>query len=266
MSYNEPLKNATIYFSDGTTGGADIPDTTDTVVQEPSVTETYGIKEFTPGVKKNINTSDSDIETMKNIKANAPSDAFDNDVVLNVSRDTFSAGGGTSFAVDISFVKADGTKVQPTRPVTVQIPVPENLKNKDPLYVYHINESGRAEKVEARTKEIGGVKYVVFEADRFSTYAVTDKEINEIVPSNPVLPTIPNEPTTSTAPASSVPDTSSEPTSTADSAPASTDNTTSTAPSTTPSTTDNNPTTGIAMSALPLSAAASAVIVIKKKK
>lgn len=261
-NYNEPLKNATIYFSDGTTGGADIPDTTDTVVQEPSVTETYGIKEFTPGVKKNINTSDADIETMKNIKANAPSDAFDNDVVLNVSRDTFSAGGGTSFAVDISFVKADGTKVQPTRPVTVQIPVPENLKNKDPLYVYHINESGRAEKVEARTKEIGGVKYVVFEADRFSTYAVTDKEINEIVPSNPVLPTIPNEPTTSTAPASSIPDTSSEPTSTVDSAPESTDNTTSTAPSTT----DNNPTTGIAMSALPLIAAVSAVIVIKKKK
>lgn len=279
---NESLNNATIKFSDSTTGGTEITD----VVQEPTVTEKEdGTKDFTPGVKKNATTSDSDIETMKSITANAPAEAFDEGVVLNVSHDTFS-GSGNSFAVDISFVNSEtNEKVQPKEgtSVTVKIPVPENLKNSDPLFVYHINDNGKAEKVEAETETIAGVKYMVFKATHFSTYVLSDNPNaaddtaggntsgstggntggTTSTPSTPA-DTTPSAPSTSTSTPAASDTTSGESTSseTMSSEPVSSDNTTSSVPSTS----DSNPTTGVAVSALPLLAAVSAVIVIKKKK
>ena len=279
---NEAINNATIYFSDGTTGGTEITD----VVQEPTVTEKEdGTKDFTPGVKKNATTSDSDIETMKSITANAPAEAFDEGVVLNVSHDTFS-GSGNSFAVDISFVNSEtNEKVQPKEgtSVTVKIPVPENLKNSDPLFVYHINDNGKAEKVEAETETIAGVKYMVFKATHFSTYVLSDNPNaaddtaggntsgstggntggTTSTPSTPA-DTTPSAPSTSTSTPAASDTTSGESTSseTMSSEPVSSDNTTSSAPSAS----DSNPTTGVAVSALPLLAAVSAVIVIKNKK
>lgn len=279
---NEAINNATIYFSDGTTGGTEITD----VVQKPAVTEKEdGTKDFTPGVKKNATTSDSDIETMKSITANAPAEAFDEGVVLNVSHDTFS-GSGNSFAVDISFVNSEtNEKVQPKEgtSVTVKIPVPENLKNSDPLFMYHINDNGKAEKVEAETETIAGVKYMVFKATHFSTYVLSDNPNaaddtaggntsgstggntggTTSTPSTPA-DTTPSAPSTSTSTPAASDTTSGESTSseTMSSEPVSSDNTTSSVPSTS----DSNPTTGVAMSALPLLAAVSAVIVIKNKK
>ena len=279
---NEDINNATIYFSDGTIGGTEITD----VVQEPTVTEKEdGTKDFTPGVKKNATTSDSDIETMKSITANAPAEAFDEGVVLNVSHDTFS-GSGNSFAVDISFVNSEtNEKVQPKEgtSVTVKIPVPENLKNSDPLFVYHINDNGKAEKVEAETETIAGVKYMVFKATHFSTYVLSDNPNaaddtaggntsgstggntggTTSTPSTPA-DTTPSAPSTSTSTPAASDTTTGESTSseTMSSEPVSSDNTTSSAPSAS----DSNPTTGVAVSALPLLAAVSAVIVIKNKK
>lgn len=278
---NDILSQATIYFADGTTGGADVPNA-DTIVQEPAVTENDdGTKDFTPGVKKNITTTDADVETMKNVKANAPADAFDEDVTMSVARDTFTSGGAGSFAVDISFVKADGSKVQPAKPVTVKIPVPESLKNAANIFVYHINDSGRAEKVEAQTETIDGVRYMVFEASRFSTYVLSDDSTvadtvnggNNIGGGNgntgtPSVPSAPDNTDNADSSASSDPsssDASSVETEIGNSGntePASSDNTSSAAPSAP----EGNPTTGIGVSALPLLAAISAVVVVKKKK
>lgn len=291
---NDILNKVTIYFSDGTTGGADVPDVTDTIVQEPDVTvNDDGTKDYIPGVKKNITTSDDDIEAMKKIKATAPADAFDEDVTLNVVHDKFSPDKD-SFAVDISFEKEDGTKVQPAKPVNVKIPVPKNLQDKDPLFVYHINENGKAEKVEAETETIDGVKYMVFEANSFSTYVLSaeselDKE-NEPGEDAPVIEPLPDMPDTSdtsdttSAPSESSPsDTASSDTASSDTAssdntssepvssdsgasePTAADTSSSAAPSTTTSS-EGNPGTGIALSFIPLIAAVSAVLVIKKRK
>lgn len=303
-NYNEPLQNATIYFSDGTTGGAEVPDVTDTVVQEPEVTENEdGTKDFTPGVKKNITTTDADIETMKAITANAPADAFDDDVVLNVSHDTFS-GSGNSFAVDVSFINSEtNEKVQPKAgtKVTVKIPVPESLKNSESIFVYHVNDDGKAEKVEAKTETINGVKYVVFEADKFSVYALTDTAVPDTTPEQPGTPSTPDTstpsvPDTSTpstpetsAPSTSAPAASSTvgsasfPNATSagstNSDPASSESaggdsgfsesansTPASSSASAPTASENNPGTGIAISFVPLIAAAGAVIAVKKLK
>ncbi|MDE7361606.1 MAG: leucine-rich repeat domain-containing protein [Oscillospiraceae bacterium] len=289
---NNELNNVTIYFSDGTSGSINIDtmggtEITD-VVQEPTVAvNDDGSKDFTPGVKKDVNVTDEDIDTMTEIKANAPADAFDDDVVLSVSHVTFTSSG-ISFAVDISFVKGDGAKVQPKvgTKVTVKIPVPENLKNKDKVYVYHVNDAGKAEKVKAAAEMINSIKYMVFEASSFSTYVLSadselDKE-NEPGEDEPViepLPDMPDNSDTTSAPSESSPsdtassdsatsdNTSSEPVSSDSSAsePTAADTSSSAAPSTTTSS-EGNPGTGIALSFIPLIAAVSAVLVIKKRK
>lgn len=268
---NDSLNNATIYFSDGTMGGTDISD----VVQKPDVTvNDDGSKNFTPGVKQDITTTDVDIETMKAITASAPADAFDDDVVLNVSHDSFPSAGSSSFAVDISFEKADGTKVQPAKPVTVKIPVPESLKNSDPIFVYHINENGKAEKVEAQTETIGDVKFMVFTATHFSTYVlsedstVADDTTGSGSTGGSGSGSGSTSSSTSSAPATSdttSSDTSSEP---ASSTPGYTESETSTPgnSSSAPTTLESNPSTGVALSVLPIVAAISAVILIKKRK
>ncbi len=283
-SGNEALNNATIKFSDGTTGDTDLSD----VAQEPARTDSEDGKtvDFTPGVKKNITTSDNDIETMKKVKATAPKEAFDEDVMLNVSHDNFSPDKD-SFAVDISFVNSDGTKVQPKEgaKVTVKIPVPEILKDKENIFVYHINKDGKAEKIEATTETIDNIKYMVFEASNFSTYVLSEKsdlaednEPNDPTPDTPDTPVTPDTPTTigsvsfdnTTSDATSSETTSTE---TASSEPVSTEsgnsassNTTSEPTSATNAASDGNPGTGIAFSFIPIAAAVSAVIVIKRRK
>lgn len=288
-SGNEALNKATIKFSDSTTGGTDLSD----VVQEPARIESEDGKtvDFTPGVKKNITTSDNDIETMKKVKATAPKEAFEEDVMLNVSHDTFSPDKD-SFAVDISFVNDEGTKVQPKEgtKVTVKIPVPENLKDKESIFVYHVNAEGKAEKVEAKTEIIDEVKYMVFEASSFSTYVLSEKsnlaaddDTTQEKPETPTTPTdtgsgtvgeitsgettsseTSNSETTSSETASSE-TTSSETTS---SEPVSTDsgNSDTSSNSNASNSADGNPVTGAAFSFIPIIAAVSAVLVLKRRK
>lgn len=296
-SGNEALNNATIKFSDGTTGGTDLSD----VVQEPKREENADgtTVDFTPKVKKNITTSDNDIETMKNVKVNAPKEAFDEDVILNVSHDTFSPDKD-SFAVNISFVKNDGTDnetvVQPKEgtKVTVKIPVPDSLKDKDNIFVYHVNAEGKAEKVVAKTETINDVKYMVFEASSFSTYVLSEKsnlaaddDTTQVKPETPGTPTgtgsvavgVVTSGTTSSettsSETSSIETTSSETTSsettsseTTSSEPVSTDsgNSDTSSNSNASNSADGNPVTGAAFSFIPIIAAVSAVLVLKRRK
>lgn len=227
------LNAATIYFSDGTSQeGANLPEK-DYTIQEPVTTPNKdGSTSFVPKVENNGFTSTADIDAMKQIKATAPEGAFDGTVTMNVENNLASLSGNT-FSVDISFTDASGNEVQPNLPVKVVIPVHAKLKNADKIFVYHINSEGKPEKVEANIETIDGVKYVVFEAKSFSAYELTDTEVGGGSGSTE------SEPSSTTTPDNS---------------------------SSAPGASEGNPSTGIALSVLPLALAASAVIVIKKRK
>lgn len=268
---NLAMNNATIYFSDGTTmDGAGIVEEDDTSANQApeTITNKDGSQEFTPGVERKGAVSNADFETMKQIKATAPKGAFKEEVLMNVSHKTASLDGST-FAVDITFVDSDGNKVQPDKEITVKIPVPARLQNSETIFVYHINSEGKPEKVEANIETIDGVKYIVFEAKSFSTYELTDTEVgggSGGSDSGSSGSSSTSGSSTSSKPTSS--DTSSEP---ASSTPGYTESETSTpensssAPSA-PSGDNANPSTGIALSVLPIALAVSAVIVIRKRK
>lgn len=70
---------------------------------------------------------------------------------------------------DIS-VFEDDVEVQPASPVLVKIPVPEEFKNSESIYVYHIAENGEVETIEDVTVDDG---YIVFLANSFSVYMVS---------------------------------------------------------------------------------------------
>ena len=56
-------------------------------------------------------------------------------------------------------------EVQPESPVLVKISVPEEFKNSEKFYVYHIDENGDVETIEDVTVEDG---YIIFLANSFS--------------------------------------------------------------------------------------------------
>ena len=70
---------------------------------------------------------------------------------------------------DIS-VFEDDVEVQPESPVLVKIPVPEEFKNSEKLYVYHVVENGDVETIEDVTVDDG---HIVFLANSFSVYMVS---------------------------------------------------------------------------------------------
>lgn len=253
---NEALNNATIKCTDGDISGTIV----ENPKQEPAKTEITnedGSKsdEYTPAVEKNnVTISEEMFEDMKDIRAVAPQDAFSDPVDLKVTPGAFPQGGNGSFAVDISFVNSSTkAKVQPSKPVTVKIPVPESLKNVNPIYVYHIN-NGRTEQVPANTEVIGDKKYVVFEASSFSVYALTASAVTTtLTPATPVTPTtdttVSSEPTSST----SSDTTSSEPTSSATtSSETASSDTTSSELTSSAANGQSNPTTGIALACAPI--------------
>lgn len=143
-----------------------------TTVQSPSKSESEdGTFDYVPEVKKTVVFSDSVMEDVKAVKVNVPTDAFADEVYLQVAPNSATS---SQFSVDIKFVKAsDGTKVQPTKPVTVKIPVPENMKNADPIYVYHTDDNGKISKIAAAIETIADKKYVVFTTSSFSEYTLS---------------------------------------------------------------------------------------------
>lgn len=67
-------------------------------------------------------------------------------------------------------VYEDDKEVQPKNPVLVKIPVPEDFKNAENIYVYHITDNGTVETIEGVTVEDG---YIIFIANSFSVYMVS---------------------------------------------------------------------------------------------
>ncbi|MDO5138186.1 MAG: InlB B-repeat-containing protein, partial [Oscillospiraceae bacterium] len=73
-------------------------------------------------------------------------------------------------AVDITFYDKDGRKVQPGKPVNVELTTPQAVEGK--FCVVHLGEEKGADRVDAQLSESGKV---CFAAERFSVYAVVDE-------------------------------------------------------------------------------------------
>lgn len=203
-------------------------------------------------------TDYTDEET--DITVTVSENAFDEEVslvVTPVSADTTA----DRFAYDIKFVNADGAEVQPKGEVTVKLPIPEALTGKT-IYVFRA-ESGKYTDMNAKVED----GYAVFTTNHFSEYILTTENLNGGSGSGTGGSTT-TTPSTSSTPSTSgttSTDTSSEPTSSTPGYTESADSTPESSASA-PSGDNANPSTGVALSVLPIVAAISAVVVIKKKK
>ena len=195
------LRNAILHFIDGSTSGGNTntpttPDPTPTPTPDPTPTptpETSAPESIAPEssfIKKDDNTSAApdevteptefkpvlsdedgalDEETkavLGGITVIDSNGAFDDGVVMNVS---FIEKSDDMFRYDITFTDENGSEIQPKCPVTVKVPIPEFLKGGD-IYVYHIDDNGNRTLVPSKVEN----GYVIFEADHFSAYELSD--------------------------------------------------------------------------------------------
>ncbi len=175
----------TIICSDGVIEGNNLH----VITREPVAEEDKnGSVSFTAGISQEtadtVNSLLSDEvreikSVIENVFVNAPTNSgFDTSIQFYVVPNVpvTQDFGDKKFTIDLIFKNSDGERVQPQSPVTVKIPVPERLKDSSPIYVYHIGDDGKSEKVAAETMDIDGVRYVVFKTSSFSVYVLTDKD------------------------------------------------------------------------------------------
>ncbi len=210
-----------------------------------------------------------------NIVVTAPADAFPADTTFTATPIADSTTD-TQFAFDLKFTNGD-KEVQPSKAVTVKIPVPEKIKDAKEIFVFHV-EDGKNVKVDCKVKD----GMVEFSASKFSTFIVTSENLaapkdeeskpeeSEPAPTSEVLlPPNHERPvpgTVGTGPnyerpvpgATSTPSTSTPSTSTPSTSTPSTSDPGTTAPS--------NPSTGVAIAVAPALLAGAAVVVAKKRK
>ena len=263
---NECLKNAMITFSDATTKVPEPGEESEPkVFDEPVIAGEESLDEETKAILKNIEVHDDN-------------GAFGNDVTMNI---TAKESTDNSFSFDITFTDKDGEEVQPKSKVTVYVPIPENLKGLDKIYVYHYNKQGILKLVESRIEN----GYVIFEAESFSEYVLSANELDTGSDSgagtgpatNPNLTPNPNPNPGSDTDSGTDTDTSSE--NSSDTIPdSSTDTSSDNAPvigaddTSKPETSahgnanNSNPSTGIGYAFVPVLIAAGAVIASVKKR
>lgn len=264
-SENFTIKQNGVTCSDGVIEGTGVP--ANTVIQSPSnTTNESGNTEYTPEVevKQPGQFTRDTMENVKDVRVEAPADAFANPVKLQVAPTSVSTG---QFAVDISFVKADGIKVQPAagKSVTVKIPVPESMQSASEIFVYHTDSSGKMTRVTATTEIVGSKKYVVFEATSFSVYTLSSTAIAEAEdPGNNnnnnnnsgYTVVVPDNTASTSAPQTAAPETTAQAAA----------ETTAAATAGSADGSDKNQATGVAIAVIPAVLAAAAVIISKKRK
>lgn len=190
------------------------------------------------------------------IKVEAPEGAFSTDVTLKREGAALTAA---RFDIDISFVDAGGNKVQPTKPVTVKIPVPENMQSASEIFVYHTDDNGKMTKVEATAETVDSKKYVVFTANSFSVYTLSSTAMaapgtTDSGNNSGYTVVVPDNTASTSAPQTDAPETTAQAAA----------ETTATGSST--SADDKNQATGVAIAVIPAVLAAAAVIISKKRK
>lgn len=105
------------------------------------------------------------------IEISAPADAFAEGTKFSAAA-IADKTDDTQFAFDLKFTK-DDKEVQPTKAVTVKIPVPEKIKDAKDIFVFHV-EDGKNVKVDCKVKD----GFVEFSASKFSTFIVSTKDLN----------------------------------------------------------------------------------------
>lgn len=105
------------------------------------------------------------------IEVSAPADAFAEGTKFSATA-IADQTDDTQFAFDLKFTK-DDKEVQPTKAVTVKIPVPEKIKDAKDIFVFHV-EDGKNVKVDCKVKD----GFVEFSASKFSTFIVSTKDLN----------------------------------------------------------------------------------------
>lgn len=124
------------------------------------------------------------IDNATGIEVIAPHSAFNKDVKLEIKvLENIVFNNQKAEAYDISFSLNDYKGIQPTSKVMVRIPV-KTIKVED-VIVYHQKSNNVFELI---NHQIDG-KYIVFEADHFSTYLLTNKHKPNVKPQgNNILP------------------------------------------------------------------------------
>ncbi len=104
-----------------------------------------------------------------------PNGAYDADMKLNIEEVSETGSividGMTDAIVYDITITVNGAETQPTETVTVKIPLPADF-NPDYTTVYHVNDAGELENMNARYED----GYLVFETSHFSFYAVVETE------------------------------------------------------------------------------------------
>ncbi len=138
-----------------------------------------------PEEPKNDVLTDS-TETTTGIKVEAEKDVIPAGTTLDAEPVANKTNDKDTFTFEISLKDKDGNKVQPTKAVTVSIPVPKALEGKT-IYVYYVDDNGKYEDMKATTKD--GV--ITFTTTHFSEYVVTTEKHEEKTPDTGAMPAIP---------------------------------------------------------------------------
>lgn len=144
-----------------TSGGTSTPDTSDS-------TSTPSDKDV---VFKPVHTDGELADIINGTTVTAPQGVMSKDAVLTIIADS-SVPADKGTALDFTFT-VNGKKVQPSGDMTVRIPIPDNLKNVSPLYVYHITD-GKYELVNSWRDG----DFMCFKASGFSTYIISGKKLD----------------------------------------------------------------------------------------
>ena len=243
----------------------------------PDFDENEGV--FIPGVNpKDVEKMDVEtVEIVQGLTIKPTVDGDLKDAELYAKPDTTQVLIPDGLAIDLSFIK-DGVKVQPEAKVTVDLPIPESLRNAVELFIYHITDGNGIEAI-IPDKVDRENNILTFSATHFSTYVFTDTKqtgnngstedsSDESGDSGSSGTTSSGSSNSDTSNSDSVSSgtTSSTP-SNSDTASSNGDSTSNNSGTISADVTDSNPSTGIAVSALPvLVALGAAVIVIKKRK
>lgn len=102
--------------------------------------------------------------------------------------------------------------------ITIRIPVPKGYENRADLVIIYIDDAGNVTKLKTKLVTIDGVKYLEFQTNHFSQYAIAQNTTASSDSTNPVTPTNPINTSVSVVP-NTVATTSAAPTKTGDTSP-----------------------------------------------
>ncbi len=154
----------------GNTDSASTPSTSDST-STPDTSDSTSTPSESDIVFKPVHADGELADIINGTTVTAPQGVMSKDAVLAVTIDS-SVPADKGTALDITFT-VNGEKVQPSGDMTVRMPIPDDLKNVLPLYVYHITD-GKYELVDSWRDG----DFMCFKASSFSTYVISGKKLD----------------------------------------------------------------------------------------